>query len=413
MGVIPTDNRFNTTSVKNRWNFIKSEFEQLGVTVLSYASDGDSRYFSAMKQNVNFGTVTTVFGHQCPLDLFGSDDIYYQDPPHTVKNMKNKLKDPASDLKMGFYNVTVNHLGNLLNNPQVPKNQHLLNECDISNNDPMDWQSVYKISNENLLKLLSMNVEKSQGTVEFLRILRMLLEAFVNKETPVLKRLYNAFFSVFVFRYWKSWILLNNHVKLTENFITAETYFATELNAFMLLKLIMLCRDKFGKHFFIVYLMNSQICEKLFRILRSNTSNLSTMLNFSPLELLERLKKIQLQAELINDFQHIFNFGQNLTDERTQHFIEEMPLDKELEKTISQASREATKVAQNLGFYVEDRQFEKCKMYPTPDSNIAQDQDYKISLPLVPNNRNFIFQNINFIEEITGNLYQIHKFLRE
>jgi hypothetical protein len=145
-------------------------------------------------------------------------------------------------------------------------------------------------------------------------------------------------------------------VNLTENFITADAFFGTEINVFMLLKLVMLCRDIFGKNYFLVFLMNSQICEKLFRILRSNTTVLSTILNFSPLEVLERMRKIQLQSELINDFKHIFEFEKNLVDREFKFIEEDMPSDDTLENTIKNAFDEACLTAKKLGIFINERQ---------------------------------------------------------
>ncbi len=172
----------------------------MGVTVLSFASDGDSKYVSAMKQNLKFGEMTKVFGYACPLDFYSDDyQVYFQDPPHKIKNLKNKFCDKASDLKIGFYFVTINHVINLIQNPEVSKNQHLLNQYDILNEDRMDYTMVEKISTDKVLDLMIREVDNSLGTVEFLKILRLLLEAFVFEETPVLKRVFNAFYALFFF----------------------------------------------------------------------------------------------------------------------------------------------------------------------------------------------------------------------
>jgi hypothetical protein len=156
-----------------------------------------------------------------------------------------------------------------------------------------------------------------------------------------------------------------------------DAFFSFEINTFMLLKLILLCRDTFGNQFFIIFLMNSQICEKLFRILRSMTTTLSTIVNFSPLEILERMRRIQLQAELINDYKNIFDFGKN-SEENFEFTVEEMPTDFELEEAITKAYESAKAVACKLGLFIEERQFEKCKMYPPPE----KEQPIDLEAPL-------------------------------
>lgn len=405
LGLIPTDNKFTAVTVKNRWNYIRNEFKKLGVNVISFASDGDSKYFATMKSNLKFGTINHIFGHPCPVDM-SVKEIYVQDPPHTIKNFKNKFCDLAANLKMGTNYVTVNHLLILIQ--LVPKNKHLLNEYNILNQDKMDYSMIYRISTENVVELLEKHVNNSIGTVEFLRMLRFLLEAFVEKNVPVLVRLFNAFYCVFLLRFWRSFCILSEVTNLTENFITSDAYFATELNTFMLLKLVVTCRDEIGKEFFLVWLMNSQICERLFRILRSNTTTLSTVVNFSTLEMLERIRKIQLQQELINDLKNDFTFPTNLVSDSINSLQEDMPTDGEIQKTIDDAFEKAKEVSKKLGIFIRDHQYQEVQMYPSPENysistnsanliDIKEEKDQQNS-----SNPTFDFQNMKFIDETSG-----------
>jgi hypothetical protein len=107
------------------------------------------------------------------------------------------------------------------------------------------------------------------------------------------------------------------------------------------------------------------------------TTTLSTIVNFSPLEILERMRRIQLQAELINDYKNIFDFGKN-SEENFEFTVEEMPTDFELEEAITKAYESAKAVACKLGLFIEERQFEKCKMYPPPE----KEQPIDLEAPL-------------------------------
>lgn len=57
--------------------------------------------------------------------------------------------------------------------------------------------------------------------------------------------------------------------------------------------------NKRSKYFF-SGLFDSQVCESIFRAVRSFTSTFCTVVNFSILDILNRIRKIQLQNEIIN-----------------------------------------------------------------------------------------------------------------
>lgn len=92
---------------------------------------------------------------------------------------------------------------------------------------------------------------------------------------------------------------------LKENFISSNCYTCIELNAHALVKKIIIedsSEDKIrgdrNKTFF-PNLFASQPCELLFRQVRSFTSTFSTVVNFVMLDIIHRIKKIQLQNDII------------------------------------------------------------------------------------------------------------------
>lgn len=264
MGVIGTDNKFVSATVKNRWKFITSEFKKNGIEVVNFSSDGDPRYLNTMRQLMSFGKMSLVFNVLCTIDL-GVDGTTWQDAGHKINNMKAKFMDYASDLKMGNFMITVNHLQILIQ--KIPKDQHLLNDSDLNNQDRMNFSLVEKIATENIENLLQKNVNESQGTILYLRLLRFILESFTHENIPALDRLSKSFYVLFVLRLWKYWCFKSSNANM-KNFITNESFVSMEINTWILLKLLILCRDKYGAEAFKVYLMNSQRCEEFFRTLR-------------------------------------------------------------------------------------------------------------------------------------------------
>ncbi len=90
---------------------------------------------------------------------------------------------------------------------------------------------------------------------------------------------------------------------LKDNFISSNCYTCVELNAHALVKKIMIndYEETFSNNFFIPDLYGSQPCESTFRQVRSFTSTYSTVVNFNMLEIIHRMKKVQLQNDIIND----------------------------------------------------------------------------------------------------------------
>jgi hypothetical protein len=50
-----TDNRFTSDDVKNRLKTIRAELETIGIQVLTYSADGDSRKMKVMRQSLQLG----------------------------------------------------------------------------------------------------------------------------------------------------------------------------------------------------------------------------------------------------------------------------------------------------------------------------------------------------------------------
>lgn len=264
LSVMGTDNKFEAVDVRNRWNYIKKEFQELGIEVINFSSDGDSRYVNAMKCLLGYGKISYQYNTICPIKLTGTE-VTIQDTAHTVNNLKNRLFNTAVDLRMGLCPVTANHLSLLID--KRPKNEHLLSRSDLDNKDRMDYSVVLKISTENIEGLLKDYVDQSQGTVEYLKIMRYLLEALTFPNVSVKERLHKSFYSLFFLRLWKLSIIQSTEARMP-NFVTNESFVNVEINAWVLLKFIILCRDRYGASMFKIYLMNSQVCERFFSLLR-------------------------------------------------------------------------------------------------------------------------------------------------
>lgn len=139
----------------------------------------------------------------------------------------------------------------------------------------------------------------SEGTFKFLKLCDFIVSAFRDPKLTPPERVYKIWHCVFVFRGWRVFIKKSKNYGLQKNFITSNAFTCIELNTPSIV-LYMVYLQKIKKpEWFISILMSSQPCEEFFRKIRSFTSTFSTQVNFSMLEIIQRIKKIQLQGDII------------------------------------------------------------------------------------------------------------------
>lgn len=91
---------------------------------------------------------------------------------------------------------------------------------------------------------------------------------------------------------WRHWLKENNY-PLSIHFISLNAYVCIELNAHALILAALKSHYLKDPKMLTTWLMSSQPCEQTFRAARSMTSTFSTIVNFSMLEILQRLHKLQ------------------------------------------------------------------------------------------------------------------------
>lgn len=119
-----------------------------------------------------------------------------------------------------------------------------------------------------------------------------------------LERIRAIWFVVFTLRAWRKSIVEAKGQKgrtLLMNFLTANCYSCIEINAHSLILVMLYLKENQLDHLFYPEFLGSQACESTFRQLRSITTTYSTKTNFSMLEVLNNLYKI----DLLNKITHI------------------------------------------------------------------------------------------------------------
>ena len=165
--------------------------------------------------------------------------------------------------------------------------------------------------------------------------------------TP-LKRVSLLWEVVFFMRIWRCWLLENGYSE-SDHFITTNAYTCIEINAHLMLSILYnVINGKFPKDVLRVWLTGSQGCEQLFRLLRSMTPVLSTIINFSLKGVLERIHKLNYISSIECTEEIIFPRVQRrllqLNNETDETFL--IPTLVEVENEIRESKNRAILLSQ-------------------------------------------------------------------
>ncbi|KAL7014186.1 hypothetical protein ACKWTF_015791 [Chironomus riparius] len=250
----------------------------------------------------------------------------------------------------------------LVNHKDISKNDHCLTISDVDSNDStrdkMNTQSTRKICSSNIIDLLRSKMSGSEGTCAYLQLILSIYKAYIEKETDPLNRLYHAYYAVSFIRRWRT--DLDN--KSCGDFITSNVWTCVELNFVFLLSLIL---KELGH---IIIIWNSQPCEELFRTLRSLSSFGLTEINFSSLEVLEKINRIQILHDIAFDLRENFVLPENEKIKSDSLISNDVPVYypsiEECKTVLDKASKDAEQMCKTLKM----KKIEECnpEMYLNP-----------------------------------------------
>ncbi|XP_067210201.1 uncharacterized protein [Linepithema humile] len=304
LSLFGTDNKFTSQDVITRWKFVLKELAKFGITVLGFSSDGDPRLLKAMRTEMHLGisqvcstSISNLTSNWPWFNAIYTDIGFVQDTIHIATKFRNRLLKPSILLPFGNKLISVSHLKILIN--IVSKDKHLLSLSDIESKDKMNFESANKISQEYVRKLLLNHIPDSEGTVLYLKLLNYIILSYTDLYLTPLERLSKLWYCVFIIRIWRNWIKGNRKYTLTDNFLSLNCYACIEINAHSMINMIQKLRDCNMPHLFMPPLFSSQPCEAFFRQIRSMSTTYSTIVNCSLLDVIHRIKKIQLQTDIL------------------------------------------------------------------------------------------------------------------
>lgn len=307
--------------------------------MLAFGSDGDTRFLKSQKIAMNYGSINNF----CGFPIAGSIDAKLctiQDPLHLLKKMKTSLYDDVDLLQVGKFTANLTHLINVYK--QFHKNEHNLILSDIDPYDSMNYACLDKIISDSVLKLLR-NIKNAEGTIVFLEVMKAIKAAYVNKDTPLRQKIFQATWSLHFLRLWKSW-LINNKIS-TKHFISTNSYECAEVNFLFLIKMVQLRKSEH------IHYLNSQINEGFFRKLRSFCGVEDLVVSSSIKGVLTRIQKIQTEERISSDLMYKYSFQKLESKKNSIIECANMSIG-EIAQTISEAINFANFKAISLGMDV-------------------------------------------------------------
>ncbi|CAF3430798.1 unnamed protein product [Rotaria socialis] len=138
------DNRITAINVLNRWMYIFQHCLEKNVRIIGFSTD----------------------------------------PVHLVTKWRNRLLSSTTDLHFGFDKINISHIKALINDSHYTKLDHGLTSSDINPKDRQNYNSCIKIISDDVINLL-INSEDTNGTVDYLTLLKMIGKAYIDKATSI------------------------------------------------------------------------------------------------------------------------------------------------------------------------------------------------------------------------------------
>ena len=210
-----------------------------------------------------------------PTQLF----LFMQDGIHLFTKMRNRILSTKTNLRMGSYQGSVQHLHQLLRTTN--KIDHNLSKSDLNVRDKQNFSSCQRISSDNVLDVLFLK-DQYKAAHNYLLILNLLIIAYTQPNVSLLDRIYYAWIVLFYVRLWRIWLYVTRRIRKSStrtskignklnHFITSNALISIEINAHYLIYLYLLIEQKILPQSAAnsVYLFSSQPYENIFRDARA------------------------------------------------------------------------------------------------------------------------------------------------
>ena len=231
---------------------------------------------------------------------------------HLATKIRNRLLSETATLLLGNELVSIDVLREILSSSS--KLYHGLVAADLNPQDHQNFASCWRVTREEIFKVLSA-IDDSSATSIYIRLLRSVIDAYIDKSKPLMERIFHAWTGVFISRFWRVWIDKMWKTRLdklsfvltqgrnisqrasrtsTQQYsMTIPSIFSLELNAHCLVYLALLvAAGTLPEEVLSIDRFYSQTCEAIFRDARAFSSSSSCGVNFSVLRFINLSDKL-------------------------------------------------------------------------------------------------------------------------
>lgn len=308
-----------------------------------FSGDGDSRILKAMK------ILTNLYGgERSKFSWFTAKTtpelICIQDSVHVLGKLKNRIL--STTLSFGHYKISSALIIDVIN--RFSKERHNLTISEVKSCDRMNFKIIEKLLDEKFIECCT-STPGAEGLMQFLNLMNAFKDAFQSLDLTILDRIYKCGVVVFVVRNWR------NHNKKnsidSDFFITSNAYDCIELNFHALIHLVYYFRDNsIDPNLFNVHILNSQMNEEFFRLLRSLTSVFFTMVNFCLKQMADRVHRINfLQETMDNLKEELPRLNETMKKSKNLRLENHIPTDEEISSIVQAALDEAVNICNSVG----------------------------------------------------------------
>lgn len=375
-----------------------------GIQVDGISADGDPRLLSSMRHNFSVKQNISLMDNSHNTSAI---ICFLQDIIHIATKLRNRLLNLLIALVIGNSAASVTHLKMLIN--MIPKSIHGLVYSDICPDDRQNFDSLRRVMEPKVRNSLAKYIVGSEGTIEYIRICHEITSSLMDANMPPEERLFRIWRPTFFLRAWRLFLKKSDCLNFDNNFITANAYGCIELNAQNLIILIKKFRDIELDEYFVPTVFNSQACEQTFRKIRSMGTMNFTKVNFTLLELMHLIGRV----ELMNDIVYFklaetdVCFPRNSINETIKSQFK-LPSDADIEKILMNASTTAVADAKQFGMDISPDDIRHCKLNDVEismDHENVQIDDSHVDLGIASSKSDFIsdYQNLRDYSNKTGN----------
>ena len=208
---LSTDNRFKAEHVTKRWRYIHSECMKLGIRVIAFGADGDSREMKSMRaacqlhykpDDLTNSSLSSILPQmKLPkswLNWFAlknpTNACYVQDIVHIAVKMKSRLLKPSIILPLGKYTAGAHNLA--LIRTSFHKGEHGMREKDLNQKGKQNYESVMRITSCSVIELLKKTPD-GLGTLYYLDVMCNIIDSYLNKQLSPLDRIEKIWYACF------------------------------------------------------------------------------------------------------------------------------------------------------------------------------------------------------------------------